>query len=127
VYTKVEGAISNFSKISPDLSLVNPIYLGAESVGSSIGISKTVIVAIPSPGDTSPVATTLLPIKFNFVIDPATPTRLPSSKTVIPNSKTPGGTGVQYLTASPPIPMSMYCAPIGIVGALLGSPKLGSA
>jgi hypothetical protein len=108
VYTKLEGAISNFSKNPPALSLVNPKYLGAPSVGSITGVSKTVIVAIPSPGLTSPVAVTLLPTKFNLVIDPATPTRLPSSKTVIPNSKTPGGIGVQYLMESPPIPMSMY-------------------
>jgi hypothetical protein len=60
-------------------------------------VSKTVIVAIPIPGATYPDATTLFPTKFNLVIDPATPTKFPSSKTVIPNSKMPGGTGVQYL------------------------------
>ena len=48
-------------------------------------------------------------MKFNLVIDPATPTRLPSSNTLIPNSNTPGGTGVQYLKLSPGIPIKKYC------------------
>jgi hypothetical protein len=35
------------------------------SLGVDTGISKTVIVAIPNPLDTSAVATTPLPTKFN--------------------------------------------------------------
>ena len=83
INTKLLGEMSKVSNISPNLSDVNPIYLGTESTGSLISVDEEiVIVAIPIAA--FPVTVTPTPTKFNCVIEPAAPTIVPSSLTVIP-------------------------------------------
>jgi hypothetical protein len=66
IKTKEFGAISSEVAIPPLLKLVNPIYLGILSFGSStMVIELTVIVAIPNPSVTIPVTVTPGPTKFN--------------------------------------------------------------
>ena len=128
INTRLFGAMSTTVEIPPDLIDVNPINLGVESMGSSTGFPLViVIVAIPIPLETYPVAITDGPTKFNWVIDPAVPTTVPSSLTVIPWAKTEGGTGIQYLWAYPSIAIGIYCGPMGIFKSPGGWPKLGSA
>jgi hypothetical protein len=101
MYTNCVGAISKDVKIPGDLTLVKPINLGAESLGSAmIPAVLIVTVAIPRPSVTTPVTVTPGPTKFIWVIEPIPafpPSIFPSSLTVIPSSIKPGGIAVQYL------------------------------
>jgi hypothetical protein len=131
INTKKFGEISKEVAIPPLLKLVNPMYLGILSVGSStIVIELTVTVAIPKPSVTIPVTVTPGPTKFNWVIDPIPafpPIIFPSSLTVIPSSNSPGGTATQYLSSTPVIPTNMYWGPIGRSPLVPALPKFGSA
>jgi hypothetical protein len=77
----------------PNLSVVNPKYLGRASSGSTTGIfESTLIVAIPTPADAKPTTLTLAPTKSKIVMELATPTTVPSSFTVNPRGRVSRGT-----------------------------------